>query len=958
MGSNANIYLPSSNYGKTSCNLKIQKTSVIPGQSYTVMGKLEITGFSSGWKGWIDVYDKHITGTVASANISSDNNTFSLALEEGEYYFLFGLIGDVENEEVLLSYVLDGETLTLKPVPDVDFDSLTPLVVNRNIDLGKLICDISGDIIHVSFTVKMPLDIDGYFWIWFFGDSENTILGFSSTSPGFYNAYQGESISFTVPFQKARYQQLNFFICSEKYSKDYSEEVEVDYRGYLDFDGTWSFIPQGVHTNGPDTIFDFTSNVDINLDNLPLTHSVSAYLINAYGVAGGVHQIGGAHEYLDQPTKHIKEILPEGATYDFWFSNFYTGSSGCLACDEETGSYYITHDWSKAYKFPLDKDIDFGTIDCKDIQGAVPGADFTADQTEGTCPLTVKFTDQSTGEITSWFWEFGDGETSTEQNPTHTYNSTGYFTVSLTVTGPGGSDTETKENYIHVTEVATPGATSISQSQSDGTEIPEGDIIPEGTIVFKATLEDPDGDDVRLEIELRKIDEPFTGEPTPETISHFVPSGSEVTITRSGLVDGEYHWQYRVKDFREVVSEWKEFGEAGNVDFKVGPLRIISFTANPTTADTVPCEVSFTCKSNGIITEYRWDFEGDGVIDEITNANQTTHTYTEAGSYKASVTVVGDTGSTASKTRVIRVGDLLAKYAPILRFTNLPKGVTDPDFSGKELYFPTKVEEMAGNAQLVCDGKDCHLDLEDNYLSTYRKNWTADSCTIYGREVHQGNRTYLQYWFFYLFNDWENDHEGDWEMITIELDENKEPERIGYSRHHSGEVREWSDPEIEIKDGTHPVIYVGLGSHASYHKQDATPLGTYLGEIEILGGIDYHLGGGPEVKPGLYELPQIDEEGSHHWILIRDENLQWGADSGSPKSPTGQGNKWKDPHKWMDRLRISEEKIVEWGGKIGEGIEKNVKATIDKVRRINVSAFIPGSDINIVLVRPDGTIID
>ena len=84
-----------------------------------------------------------------------------------------------------------------------------------------------------------------------------------------------------------------------------------------------------------------------------------------------------------------------------------------------------------------------------------PIAQFTADKTEGSCPLTVQFIDQSTGEITSWFWDFGDGETSTEQNPSHTYNSTGYFTVSLTVTGSGGSDTETKENYIHVTEVAT-----------------------------------------------------------------------------------------------------------------------------------------------------------------------------------------------------------------------------------------------------------------------------------------------------------------------------------------------------------------------------------------------------------------------------------------------------------------------------------------------------------------------
>ena len=80
-----------------------------------------------------------------------------------------------------------------------------------------------------------------------------------------------------------------------------------------------------------------------------------------------------------------------------------------------------------------------------------PVADFTADKTEGSVPLTVQFIDQSTGEITSWYWEFGNGETSTEQNPSHTYNSTGYFTVSLTVTGPGGSDTKIKGNYIHVT---------------------------------------------------------------------------------------------------------------------------------------------------------------------------------------------------------------------------------------------------------------------------------------------------------------------------------------------------------------------------------------------------------------------------------------------------------------------------------------------------------------------------
>ncbi len=81
-----------------------------------------------------------------------------------------------------------------------------------------------------------------------------------------------------------------------------------------------------------------------------------------------------------------------------------------------------------------------------------PTAAFTADVTSGIKPLTVCFTDQSTGSITSWSWDFGDGGTSTQQNPSHTYSDAGDFTVSLTVTGPGGSDTEVKQDYIHVTE--------------------------------------------------------------------------------------------------------------------------------------------------------------------------------------------------------------------------------------------------------------------------------------------------------------------------------------------------------------------------------------------------------------------------------------------------------------------------------------------------------------------------
>ena len=82
----------------------------------------------------------------------------------------------------------------------------------------------------------------------------------------------------------------------------------------------------------------------------------------------------------------------------------------------------------------------------------MPIANFAAGTTYGGKPLTVQFNDSSAGVITDWLWDFGDGQGSTEQNPEHTYAAADSFTVSLTVTGPGGSDIKTREDYIIVTE--------------------------------------------------------------------------------------------------------------------------------------------------------------------------------------------------------------------------------------------------------------------------------------------------------------------------------------------------------------------------------------------------------------------------------------------------------------------------------------------------------------------------
>jgi len=78
-------------------------------------------------------------------------------------------------------------------------------------------------------------------------------------------------------------------------------------------------------------------------------------------------------------------------------------------------------------------------------------AAFTPNKTSGVFPLTVQFTDRSTGAPTSWAWDFGDGSTSTDQSPSHTYAIAGQFNVSLSVGDGTNSDSVTKNNIIWAT---------------------------------------------------------------------------------------------------------------------------------------------------------------------------------------------------------------------------------------------------------------------------------------------------------------------------------------------------------------------------------------------------------------------------------------------------------------------------------------------------------------------------
>jgi PKD repeat protein len=154
----------------------------------------------------------------------------------------------------------------------------------------------------------------------------------------------------------------------------------------------------------------------------------------------------------------------------------YTFQGTSLASGVKTGPYYGSNTWnisslltagqdsalaynkqeSNYYKIPLV----LMSVKYPAASPALPEAAFTADVTSGTAPLTVDFTDQSTGSPTSWSWDFGDNSTATEQNVSHTYTAAGTYTVKLMVTNAGGSDSETKTDYIVVSPKETLDTTS------------------------------------------------------------------------------------------------------------------------------------------------------------------------------------------------------------------------------------------------------------------------------------------------------------------------------------------------------------------------------------------------------------------------------------------------------------------------------------------------------------------
>jgi PKD repeat protein len=116
-----------------------------------------------------------------------------------------------------------------------------------------------------------------------------------------------------------------------------------------------------------------------------------------------------------------------------------------------------------------------------------PVANFSADHTMGCGTLTVQFTDLSTNDPTSWTWHFGDGAESNEQNPEHTYTTTGIFTVWLEVANEDGDDVMEVSGMIYV---GTAPVVSVDVVSASGEFVADGSaelVITGGTAPFTIT---------------------------------------------------------------------------------------------------------------------------------------------------------------------------------------------------------------------------------------------------------------------------------------------------------------------------------------------------------------------------------------------------------------------------------------------------------------------------------------
>ena len=277
---------------------------------------------------------------------------------------------------------------------------------------------------------------------------------------------------------------------------------------------------------------------------------------------------------------------------------------------------------------------------------------------------------------------------------------------------------------------------------------------------------------------------------------------------------------------------------------------------------------------------------------------------------------------------------LAAKFAPQIRLVNEP-----PSCGEGDPYLPVNVDGLFdqptvalrgpwGGSNLVKVGPaagdlagdlfDYHLDFPGNaldpgctYLDWSRRLTAARPPAVYAHVTtdpdHPGQLV-LQYWMFYVYNDWNNLHEGDWEMIQLDFaaDDARQalagrPQAVGYSQHEGAERADWGDDKLDLVDGTHPVVYPAAGSHANFFRE-----GLFLGRSAEQGvGCDNTTGPHRDLRPAVATIPGDAGQAlaAYPWIGFQG---RWGElQPAFYNGPTGPNLKaqWTEPIKWSDGWR-------------------------------------------------------
>lgn len=169
----------------------------------------------------------------------------------------------------------------------------------------------------------------------------------------------------------------------------------------------------------------------------------------------------------------------------------------------------------------------------------------------------------------------------------------------------------------------------------------------------------------------------------------------------------------------------------------------------------------------------------------------------------------------------------------------------------------------------------------------------------------------IQYWFYYVFNRFNNLHESDWEMIQLTFDDltveealavDAMPDGVAFAQHGGGEKADWDGEKLR-REGNHPLVYPAAGSHAAYYGDYI-----YIGWGERGSGLGCDDSSGPSVRTPLAVTLVPDEpttQGDEPWLTFEGrwgERRPWEFNG-----PTGPNTKrqWTEPFSWEDSLRES-----------------------------------------------------